>query len=290
MIKVGPNNCENGYDRWSMFALNNHYGRCIELKFVDKMRRQFEFSVDSFQLTLDPMLDACGEARCHVARRPMSIPLTTTTSSSTEVSSVDDMSSWTDSMSTADSSLTSSSASVICEHIVDINLPAESVFGNFSLAQKHLNERLIDTKRPEEIRGGGLLKYCHLLVRGYRPAQSTRCRQLERYMCSRFFIDFPAIHSQEVKLVGYLKNHMQEEDHTIEYEFLLLLHRIVAESTVCLMSHERRQTLAMIDRLAYDLSIKKYYQQQCLNGVCAHTPRQTLLYLPRNASYWIPVV
>ncbi|VDL80664.1 unnamed protein product [Nippostrongylus brasiliensis] len=44
-------------DRWSLFSLHNDFGRCIELKFVDKMRRQFEFSVDSFQITLDALLD-----------------------------------------------------------------------------------------------------------------------------------------------------------------------------------------------------------------------------------------
>lgn len=52
MVKVSDD------DRWSLFSLHNDYGRCIELKFVDKMRRQFEFSVDSFQITLDVMLDS----------------------------------------------------------------------------------------------------------------------------------------------------------------------------------------------------------------------------------------
>jgi hypothetical protein len=44
-------------DRWSLFSLHNDFGRCIELKFVDRMRRQFEFSVDSFQISLDLLLD-----------------------------------------------------------------------------------------------------------------------------------------------------------------------------------------------------------------------------------------
>lgn len=48
------------------------------------------------------------------------------------------------------------------------------------MALEHLDQRLIDTRRPEEIRGGGLLKYCHLLTRGYKAARPTKCRQLER--------------------------------------------------------------------------------------------------------------
>jgi hypothetical protein len=100
---------------------------------------------------------------------------------------------------------------------------AESMFGDFRIALKHLNERKIDTRRPDEIRGGGLLKYwyvynndnvtsiqyfSHLLARGFRPARPWRCRQLEKYMCSRFFIDFPDVASQEQKLLGYIEGHM----------------------------------------------------------------------------------
>jgi hypothetical protein len=36
MIKV------QDQDRWSLFCLNNHFGKCIEFKFVDSMRRPFE--------------------------------------------------------------------------------------------------------------------------------------------------------------------------------------------------------------------------------------------------------
>jgi len=50
-------------DRWSLFSLHNDFGRSIELKFVDKMRRAFEFSVDSFQITLDRLLDSPNEAK-----------------------------------------------------------------------------------------------------------------------------------------------------------------------------------------------------------------------------------
>lgn len=44
MVKVN----EAG-DRWSLISLG--HGSNVELKFVDTMRRQFEFSVDSFQVS-----------------------------------------------------------------------------------------------------------------------------------------------------------------------------------------------------------------------------------------------
>jgi len=68
MVKV----CEG--DRWSLIALGNgtptsHHpssnstggnksnrGCSVELKFVDNMRRQYEFSVDSFQIVLDSLM------------------------------------------------------------------------------------------------------------------------------------------------------------------------------------------------------------------------------------------
>ena len=37
-----------------MYNIN---GQNIELKFVDRMKRQFQFSVDSFQILIDPLLD-----------------------------------------------------------------------------------------------------------------------------------------------------------------------------------------------------------------------------------------
>ncbi|CAJ0592455.1 unnamed protein product [Cylicocyclus nassatus] len=255
MVKVSGDD-----DRWSLFSLHNDFGRCIELKFVDKMRRQFEFSVDSFQITLDPLLDDFNAT--------------------------------------------------------NVKVYIESMFGDVHQAMSHLHERLIDTRRPEEIRGGGLLKYCHLLTRGYKAARPSKCRQLERYMCSRFFIDFPDVVSQEQKLRNYLDNHFgwnndqwsssgddtdseastSQAPSTIlaqsqaKYDFLMLLHRVVSESTVCLMSHERRQTLVMIDRLAFQVSLIHSTSALLMNTVAGHTPRTTLFYLPRNTTQWIPVV
>ena len=101
---------------------------------------------------------------------------------------------------------------------------AESVYGDFQVAYRHLNEKFIDTNEPELIRGGGLLKYVHLLIKGYRPAPVVvspdfngrllggafdPILKMERYMCSRFFIDFGRLDQQELKLRAYLENHLR---------------------------------------------------------------------------------
>lgn len=207
MVKV----TESG-DRWSLISLCNNTGRDVEIKFVDSMKRQFEFSVDSFQIILDSLLlfYECSDEK----------------------------------------------VINITENIYP-TVVGESVYGNFNEALRHLQREVIATRNPEEIRGGGLLKYCRLQVMGYRPAKYDEIKNLEKYMCSRFFIDFPDINVQRVKLANYLKTHFQEDDQT-KYEYLMILYEVVDESTVCLMGHERRQTLSLIEEFAYHF----YYQNQ----------------------------
>jgi len=193
MVKV-----TNKHDVWSLISLTNDEGRNIELKFVDTMKRQFEFSVDSFQIVLDSLLDFNAAIPADV------------TPSSTLYPSVE----------------------------------AESVYGNIEEARYHLRNKLIATRNPEEIRGGGLLKYCNLLSREYCPV-SPKIGMMEKYMCSRFFIDFKDVQTQQQKLENYLKSHSLDSSEK-KYKYLQILYDVVEKSTVCLMGHERRQTLRMI--------------------------------------------
>lgn len=190
-------------DRWSLISLSNKSGRNVEIKFVDQMKRQYEFSVDSFHIILDSLLQfyECSK----------SMP--------------------------------------ISENFYP-TVVGESVYGDFREALFHLQKKLIATKKPEQIRGGGLLKYCNLLVRNYQPYTHEQIKNLERYMCSRFFIDFSDLGQQRAKLEGYLANHFVGYEH-LKFDYLRILSRVVNESTVCLMGHERRQTLNLINELAH---------------------------------------
>ena len=204
MVKVWNDN-----DRWSLIALSNtNTRRNVELKFVQCMKRQFEFSVDSFQIILDSLLTFYD-----VSEKSMS------------------------------------------EHFYP-TVVAESVYGDFNEALCHLNKKLISTRCPEEIRGGGLLKYCNLLVREYLPAGDVDIKALERYMCSRFFIDFPDIAQQRLKLENYLANHFKG-DEQMRYDYLVILASVVDDSTICLMGHERRQTLLLIQQLATQVQLEQ---------------------------------
>lgn len=241
MVKVN-----NDGDRWSLISLGNSRGhRNVELKFVDTMRRQFEFSVDSFQIVLDSLLlfYECSKLPIGENFYPTVV--------------------------------------------------GESVHGDFQEALHHLHKKLISTRNPEEIRGGGLLKYCNLLVKMYKPAQPDYIKTLERYMCSRFFIDFPDIGQQRAKLENYLWNHfVGPEEEMLKYQYLMLLHSVVEESTVCLMGHERRQTLALIENLAYQMLCQE--QQQRLTAT-SHPPPPPppgppAPYVYANGYYYAPVI
>ncbi|XP_059372595.1 uncharacterized protein LOC132110030 [Carassius carassius] len=175
------------------------------------------------------------------------------------------------------SKISDPSFSVINEPICpSIELPcitvlAESMYGDFEQAMDHLRYRLIATRNPEEIRGGGLLKYSNLLVRDFKPACETEIKTLERYMCSRFFIDFPDVNEQQRKIESYLRNHFIGEEKS-KYDYLMTLRRVVNESTVCLMGHERRQTLNMITILALKVLGEQNIIPNANNVTCYYQP------------------
>ncbi|NXU61177.1 TET5A nucleotidyltransferase, partial [Horornis vulcanius] len=147
----------------------------------------------------------------------------------------------------------------------------ESMYGDFEEAMEHLRSRVIATRNPEEIRGGGLLKYCNLLVRGFKPKSEVDMKALQRYMCSRFFIDFSDIGEQLRKLECYLQSHFVGMESN-RYDYLMTLHRVVNESTVCLMGHERRQTLNLIAMLAVRVLAEQNIIPTVTNVTCYYQP------------------
>ena len=195
---------------WSLFSLGDETGaRSIELKFVNKIQRQFEFTVDSFQICLDEYFTY---GRC------------------TEESPV----------------------AISAEFFPTVH--AISVYPDYEQAMKHLNERLIHTQNPEEIRGGGLLKYCTLLVNGFKPAEGSRMQQLEPYMCSRFFIDFPTDFQQYYKIRRCVTTRFLSVREVGKcQEFLKILFSVVSSQARCLMESERQKTMSVIFHISFEV-------------------------------------
>lgn len=191
----------NRDNRWSLISLGDGVNKSIELKFVSTMKRQFEFTVDSFQIILDSFFSF---GQCSVSMTQFFFP----------------------------------------------TVQAISVYRDFSEALDHLNNRLISTEAPEEIRGGGLLKYCSLLVNGFQPADPTGIERLESYMCSRFFIDFPSADAQHHKLLKYVQPRLCSRGEIAWcVEFLNVLYDVVSSRAKCLMESERHRTITVIVQL-----------------------------------------
>ncbi|XP_029924765.1 terminal nucleotidyltransferase 5C-like [Myripristis murdjan] len=224
----------NEHDRWSLISLSNNRAKTVGLRFVSSLRRQFEFSVDSFQIILDRMLESYWEIK--------------------------------------DPNIEGSGSLMKEGGKSAITVEAECMYGDFEQAIEHLRLRLIATHNPEEIRGGGLLKYSDLLVRNFRPASETEIKSLERYMCSRFFIDFPDVSEQQRKIETYLQCHFIGNEETSKYDYLMTLRRVIDESTVCLMGHERRQTLNMITVLALRVLGEQNAIPNTANVTCFYQP------------------
>ena len=162
-VKVNNTGTMNG-DRWSLISLHNDKYQNLDLKFVDRMNRQYQFSTDSFQIILDSYFQLDG----------------------------------LDCIQNGTVELKSTFFPTVL---------ASSAYGNYSEAEYHLNNRLIKTKSPEEIRGGGLFKYCLLLAKQYKPYNCEEMESQERTMCTRFFIDFSEPNRQNSELLKYFHSH-----------------------------------------------------------------------------------
>ena len=132
------------------------------------------------------------------------------------------------------------------------SVQAISVYSDYAEALEHLNNRLIHTVAPEEIRGGGLLKYCSLLVNGYRPAYKEKMMSLEPYMCSRFFIDFPSAEMQNSKIMKCAQTRFLQRGDVIGcVNFLDVLYNTVSSQARCLMESQKYETISVILRIRH---------------------------------------
>eukprot|EP00123_Amoebidium_parasiticum_P015711 comp23110_c0_seq1/m.37205 comp23110_c0_seq1/g.37205 ORF comp23110_c0_seq1/g.37205 comp23110_c0_seq1/m.37205 type:complete len:805 (-) comp23110_c0_seq1:727-3141(-) len=178
LVKV-PNNYSRDTgndDCWSLISLRNDRGRNLEFKFVHTLRRECEFSMDSFQIILNDTL--------------------------LQMTNFD-------------------------EALPDVEV--ECVYGDYDESLEHLRRRIISIKSPEQVRGGGLLKYCRLLVKGYEvPEQMSDAElvKLESTMCTRFFIDFPTVEAQHNTISACLRTHRFDGSDAV-LEFLDRIHSAI---------------------------------------------------------------
>ena len=180
--------------------------------------------------------------------------------------------------------------------IVSIDLPSpslqievHSVYNDLHQALDHLKKKLIATYTPESMRGGGLLKYCDLLAQNYKVYDLADMCRMQRYMCSRFFIDYKTVPEQIHVITQYVTTHFlplsmsslvdpgqplmecrvpptatsshsksslvqnTEHNHLVNARLCLLffdhLLSVIQQSTVCLTHHDKEMTWIHINNL-----------------------------------------
>lgn len=196
-------------DLWSLITLRNVAGRNIELKFVNSMKRKYEFSIDSFQLIINEYL-----AYLETSSQPISLNF------------------------------------FPCVNV-------ESVFGDIETALTDLEKGRIRTKNPEEIRGGGLLKYCFYISSGYTDADPHEPNTNKKYMCTRFFIDFSDLQHQQLQLENFLANHFSRSDISSKSCFLHIVYGLIKEHASCLSSRQCNRSLSLVHDMELQYKIQK---------------------------------
>jgi len=164
---------------------------------------------------------------------------------------------------------------------------AVSMYEVYDKALCHLNNRLIHTRHPEQIRGGGLLKYCSLLVDGFKPAHLKAIRCLEFYMCSRFFIDYPTKEVQYAKINSYVNARFIDQQKSnngknTAVNFLDHLKKVVKYRARCLMKMDRRDAIHVISCIRSQLSPPKTHFLSYQFPVIAGHPQQKYSYQSKS--------
>jgi len=329
MIKV-PTNYQQKYnlncnDCWSLISLRNNDGENIEFKFVQSMKRQYEFSSHSFHIILneDYIDNKCvsttglpikivqneeiienndgdnsnnnnDDDSINYSETEVENESVSTTGTSGDVEDHENESETTeiirgeegecipceagetesdslqivfsskkskqievndDNNNSEPSPSRSYSQSEEEEEIVKKEIDDECIttpvfvktyYVSFDDAVHHLKEHLIHVFKPEEIRGGGFLKYCHLIFLGYKHEDDDEERKtLDRnLMAMRFSIDFEDRHSQWRALKVYLSSHFWKKRIPM-IRFLQMVQKIIHQTNL----NDKKVTLDLVQAL-----------------------------------------
>lgn len=148
-------------------------------------------------------------------------------------------------------------------------------FDTYERCLSHLNNNIIFIWRPEDIRGGGLLKYCDLTNQCYTLAfkQKLEKEVLECRMVVRFLMDFPNINDQHREIRKYIYAHFPRRTKNVE-SFLRVLLKIIQRSTVQTKDNTIRLILNFIDRAAQNGFARQNLRRNRGTMLPAHVQRR----------------
>lgn len=157
-----------GDDCWSLMCFRNEEGKNVEFKFVNRLKRCYEFPTDSFQIILN-------EAVLGARDTPGAME--------------------SEEGESSDKTTYAVTQYLSCHHDLDEAL-------------KDLREKRVAVYKPEQIRGGGFLRYIQLCLKGYLVPNSDNTELVEKnqkLMLTRFLLDF----RDRVAMARALENYMR---------------------------------------------------------------------------------
>lgn len=167
-------------DCWSLMCFRNDEGRNVEFKFVNRLKRCYEFPTDSFQIILNEAVlgarDTPGEMEADGEQGEDEAAEEEGTVAVTQYLS--------------------------CHHDLDEAL-------------KDLRDKRVAVYEPEKIRGGGFLRYIHLCLKGYtlpNPDDQEQIEKNQRLMLTRFIVDFGEPMAMARALDNYMRCHYPGRD------------------------------------------------------------------------------
>lgn len=237
-------------DAWALFTLapGAPGAPALDLKFVQRISRPYQFSLNSFQIVL-PLggeqfvanyLSAIGaaavahaDAEADTKQADTGAVVAGTANAAADAANA--------------SIAAASAASAIAGEPRPPTMEAVCMYGNFEAALQHVNDRVVAVSCEGDvslIHGGGLLKYASLLCRGYTVSPQLDRARMEAMMISRFQIDYPAARYQpggppppgtmdamSQRICHFMATHMPGQ-YAEQANFLLVLHDVAASCTL----------------------------------------------------------
>eukprot|EP00039_Didymoeca_costata_P023942 m.8762 g.8762 ORF g.8762 m.8762 type:complete len:818 (-) comp3953_c0_seq1:229-2682(-) len=192
----GSNGCDE--DSWSMLQVqcgNGDMITSIDLKFVQRIARPYQFSADSFQIDI-PMSEEAFDCIMDTDRRRSvgSLPAVAINIIDATNSPPTTPTTPTRRPSYAQAAKKDTEEPVVFR--VYSSYPGDNSSSLCGLhdALAHVNEKYIAVTKEADmasVRGGGLLKYVSYLMKGFKCGPNIDEHRLENYILCRFLIDFP---------------------------------------------------------------------------------------------------
>eukprot|EP00730_Choanoeca_flexa_P018857 TRINITY_DN9190_c0_g2_i1.p1 TRINITY_DN9190_c0_g2~~TRINITY_DN9190_c0_g2_i1.p1 ORF type:complete len:506 (+),score=95.09 TRINITY_DN9190_c0_g2_i1:278-1795(+) len=240
---ITPTSSNPRADAWALFTLRARDASMpsIDLKFVQRIQRPYQFSINSLQVILPTDDQLYPDILAQLKRNPMAavplpVPADAVQPAPAVCAPIYLPVAWSRACLAA---LQTRTAHVTC------------AYGDTDEVIAHIRQRIISVKSDGDvmhIHGGGLLKYAALRAQGFAIASHLNEKRLEHFMVQAFMRQYTNCWP---RLLDYISTHMADDCHT-QYNFFVQLSTIVSPHLTDerVASDQLEQSLRMLASMA----------------------------------------